>query len=278
MERFFRTEKVTNRITRIAGATEELMYLVEGEEKAALIDTGVGIGNLKVVVESVTDKPVIVILTHGHMDHACGASVFEKVYLSDLDQSILPEPADIKTRMEFCSVSPYEEVKTLTEKDYLPAPEKTQNLEDGMMFDLGGVTLEIHALAGHTPGSMTVLFKEDRILLTGDACNPGTFLFGAECLTVEEYRENLIAFREKMSGSYDRIILSHGAEMLDASLIDDVIDTCDCILAGTSDDMRMDFMGQEAYCAMAVDFENGYKRKDGKIGNIMYSKSKIFRK
>ena len=72
----FRTEKVTDRITRIFAHSGELMYLVEGEEKAALLDTGSGIGFFRPLVESLTDKPLIVLITHGHVDHAMGASEF----------------------------------------------------------------------------------------------------------------------------------------------------------------------------------------------------------
>jgi hydroxyacylglutathione hydrolase len=45
------------------------MYLLEGREKALLIDTGWGAGNLRALVEKLTSKPVIVTNTHGHLDH-----------------------------------------------------------------------------------------------------------------------------------------------------------------------------------------------------------------
>lgn len=84
----FKTEKVTERITRIYAFATELMYLVEGTEKAVLIDTGSGIGSLKACVEQLTDKPVIVLVTHGHVDHAMGAAEFENVYMSHEDDYI----------------------------------------------------------------------------------------------------------------------------------------------------------------------------------------------
>ena len=68
----FRTEKVSDRITRIFGTSGELWYLVEGSEKAALLDTGSGLGHMKPLIESLTDKPLLVLLTHGHVDHAMG--------------------------------------------------------------------------------------------------------------------------------------------------------------------------------------------------------------
>lgn len=46
-----------------------------------------------------------------------------------------------------------------------PDIKKMKDLKDGDVFNLGGMTVEVYALPGHTPGTMTVLFKEDRILL-----------------------------------------------------------------------------------------------------------------
>ena len=59
----FRTEKISDRVTRIYAVCTELMYLVEGDEKAALLDTGSGFGSLRSVVDQLTDEPVIVLLT-----------------------------------------------------------------------------------------------------------------------------------------------------------------------------------------------------------------------
>ena len=66
----------------------ELMYLVEGRDQAALIDTGSGLGFLKAYVEKLTDKPILVLLTHGHVDHAMGAGEFETVYMNRADDYI----------------------------------------------------------------------------------------------------------------------------------------------------------------------------------------------
>ena len=45
-------------------------YLLIGEERALLIDCGLGIGDIKGAVEKITDKPILVVATHGHVDHA----------------------------------------------------------------------------------------------------------------------------------------------------------------------------------------------------------------
>ena len=56
------------------------MFLIVGSEKALLIDTGTGVCNLPAVVKFLTDKPLMVALTHGHPDHAGGNGFFEEIY------------------------------------------------------------------------------------------------------------------------------------------------------------------------------------------------------
>jgi hydroxyacylglutathione hydrolase len=56
------------------------MYLVEGNEKAALIDTGMGSGDLAGYVKTLTKLPVIVLITHGHRDHTGQMNQFTTVY------------------------------------------------------------------------------------------------------------------------------------------------------------------------------------------------------
>ena len=60
-------------------------YLLIGEERALLIDCGLGIGDIKGAVEKITDKPILVVATHGHVDHAGGDGQFEKIYVHTLD-------------------------------------------------------------------------------------------------------------------------------------------------------------------------------------------------
>ena len=52
------------------------IFLLEGEEKAMLIDTGMGIGDLRGAVEMITDKPLVVVHSHGHIDHTGNSRQF----------------------------------------------------------------------------------------------------------------------------------------------------------------------------------------------------------
>jgi len=57
------------------------MYLLEGNDRALLIDTGWGAGNLREYVEKLTAKPIFVINTHGHLDHSGGNGEWEEVMM-----------------------------------------------------------------------------------------------------------------------------------------------------------------------------------------------------
>lgn len=270
----FRSEKLTPAVTRIYGLTGEQMYLVEGEEKAALIDTGSGAGSLKSYVETLTDKPVLVLLTHGHVDHALGAPEFEEVYMNHDDDYIYNQHCVLEVRKGYLSSSP--DFPLVEESDYIPVEscERFHDLKEGDVFDLGGMTIELFSCPGHTRGSMVMLLREERTLITGDSCNTFTFLFDdySECL--EAYEKNLKRLMEKTEGKFDRVYLSHGESPLPVELLAGVLQVCEDIKNKNTDDVPFDFMGKQVYIAKAMTPE--MRRADGGLGNIVYNPDRIW--
>lgn len=270
----FHSEKLTEHVTRIYGLAGEQMYLAEGTQKAALIDTGSGAGSLRQYVESLTDKPVIVLLTHGHVDHAMGAPEFDTVYMSRKDDYIYEQHCDLEVRKGFLSQSP--DFAEIVEEDYIPvsSPDLFHDVEEGDVFDLGGLSIEVYACPGHTLGSLCMLLREERTLLTGDACNTFTFLFDAYSTGISTYEKNLTELKEKTAGKFDRVYLSHGpGRDYPAELLDEVLEVCEDIKSGNVDDVPFEFRGREAFIAKATERDNG--RADGKLGNIVYDKARI---
>lgn len=274
----FVSEKISESVTRIHGIMDEQMYLVEGRERAVLIDTGTGVGSLKAYVESLTDKPVTVLITHGHLDHAMGAIEFDTVYMSRKDDYIYKPHGELAGRRLFLSESPV--FRDVEEKDYLPAAplEHYRDLEEGDVFDLGGMTIETFACPGHTLGSMVFLLREERTLLTGDACNMFTFLYGSYSTGLTTYEESLRELRIKVLGRFERICLSHGDSDAGKELLDEVIGVCEDIRMGRTDDIpyshHTDTDGTRGLIAKAID--GNMRRIDGKSGNIVYDPDRIF--
>ena len=72
-------------IFEIVGVGE---HLIIGEDKALLIDTGYGYGNLRKEIKKICNKPLIVVNSHAHVDHCFGNSQFEKVFISKEDMPV----------------------------------------------------------------------------------------------------------------------------------------------------------------------------------------------
>ena len=88
---FYKWKQLGAGVFHIQDLFSDYMYLVAGEEKAALIDTGMGFPGLRQLVERLTDKPVIVLNTHGHLDHIGGNDEFDCIYLRPDDLAVYAE-------------------------------------------------------------------------------------------------------------------------------------------------------------------------------------------
>ena len=150
----------------------ESLYLVEGSEKAVLIDAGTKIANLDKIVASITKKPVMLVATHAHPDHT-GSSInlFPELYLN---------PGDMKSQF----VAAY--------------TGKMKELKDGEVIDLGGRTLQVVFTPAHTPGSTTFLDASHGYGFSGDSFGSGNLLLSGTFSTLKATCEHTNAVMEKL--------------------------------------------------------------------------------
>ncbi len=274
MVKYYTAEKVTDAVTCIRSMTGELLYLIEGAAEALLVDSCLGVGRLRRFVEGLTEKPVTVVLTHGHLDHALGAPEFDRVFMNHADKELYEQMSPLEQRIGYIRGGLNGKLPDFDEADYVPpSPMDFQDLKDGDSFDLGGIHADIYGLPGHTKGSMVVLVREERILILGDACNKSTFLFDENTLPVRAYREELIRIAGRLEGQYDRVFISHHQMEVHKEILQNVIQVCDAVLAGETDDVPFEFMGQQAYIAFSAD--EHMNRADGVDGNLIYSKERL---
>lgn len=267
----FTNEKLTPVITRIRDGSDVCEYLIEGSERAALIDTGYGIGDLKGYIESLTDKPYEVFITHGHVDHASGAGQFPTVRMNLADVETHARHCTVEFRMEM--IKQHTALK-VDEADFVPqrtAP--FTPLNDGDTVDLGGVTLRWVHVPGHTRGTMAVLIEEERTIMLGDACGVGVLLALPESDTVEHYLASLRKV-QALEPLYDKVLRQHGTCSSTPHVVEDNIENCEAILNGTDDAVPAEMRGVPARWARAKDPATG-GRLDGREGNMMYDPVRI---
>lgn len=268
----FRHERVNEHITRIFDISKTIIYLVEGKEKALVIDTGSGIGDLKAYVETLTTLPLTVCLTHGHVDHASGAGWFDEVYLNEKDWALAKEHAVNEIKKGYTASVIGDKVNEIGLEHYSPDCKKFLPMEDGHIFDLGGVTVEMLDARGHTQGMMCPLIREDRIIVFGDACNTATFMFDNSSSTILEYTKTLDYLKSK-EPLWDRVLLSHGPGDIPTGVLDDNIELCQIILDGKADNAPFNFRGTTQLLAKRIG--KHFMREDGKFGNIIYNPDKV---
>ena len=156
-------------------AEETIGYLIVGEKRALLFDTGMGISDVKKVVAGLTRLPVVVLNSHTHDDHVGGNWEFSTIYGMDTDftrenakGSRVDAQAEI-TPDRICGTVP----KGFDSKAYTTRPWKiTAYMHDGDRFDLGARTLEVIATPGHTPDAISLIDRANGLLFTGDTYYP----------------------------------------------------------------------------------------------------------
>ena len=210
------------------------MTLLCGKARALLIDTGYGMADVAQYVTALTDKPVSVVLTHAHHDHALGARWFKDVRMFAQD---LPDFAVYTARAQRERVLAQANAKGLVPpEDFLtaeiPLPEP---LEEGDI-DLGGLTARIILCPGHTPGSAVVYVPQRALLLTGDDWNPCTWLFFPAALGAQAYRQNV---RGLLSLPFKHVLCSHQPHLDERAMFETFLAglTDECLLAARKVDM-----------------------------------------
>ena len=276
---FFTERKIYDNVTLITGLGGEQAYLVEGSEKALLIDALAGVGSLKAYVRELTDLPVTLVNTHGHVDHIGADFEYGTVYIDPADIPLLYKHSSVEMRYGYATSGRFTGTSSFTPRIddvTTPCPVITLALREGDIFDLGGVQLETISVPGHTKGTVVFLDRKRRILYSGDACNRNTLVFLDESTSIEQYKESLLHLKE-FQPAFDLLWGGHGGASEQNAIIDDAISLCDEIMSGTDDAVpAIGFGGQP--CLYAKEKNERFERFDGGVANIAYAKNRIWKK
>ena len=185
--------KIRDGIWQVQEAKGVYFTIIQGENKAIVMDTGYGIADNRGYVEKHVSVPYIVINSHGHPDHTQGNHQFEEVFIHPADLPAYENSNTMEGR-----TSTYERLMLsngLSEEgkeEFIKiAPMKMKTLEPDSVYDLGGLTVRVVELPGHTKGTVALLVEEERILIAGDAFNLDMWMFADNHDTLETLEKTL---------------------------------------------------------------------------------------
>jgi len=154
---------------------ETIAYLITGERRAVLFDTGMGISDIKKVTAELTKLPILVLNSHTHDDHVGGNWEFDTIY--SMNTHFTRQNARGSREDAQAEIAPGEICGTLPAgfdaKAYQTHPWKiTHYVHDGETIDLGGRSIEVIATPGHTPDAISLFDRANGLLFTGDTYYP----------------------------------------------------------------------------------------------------------
>jgi glyoxylase-like metal-dependent hydrolase (beta-lactamase superfamily II) len=209
-------------------------FLATGTERAVLIDTGLGIADIKAAAETLTDKPVLVVNTHSHSDHRGGNWRFADVAAHPRAARALNEPVDPGYLKGYLAVAreqlaAYEHAKAADDRFFhlftaatrprplpddadgwtVPGGPPPQPLGHRQRIGLGGRELTVLHTPGHSPDSICLLDELGGLLFAGDTLITGDFWAHTADTEIEVFAATLRTLADELAGQLTAIYPAH---------------------------------------------------------------------
>lgn len=190
------------------------IWHVAGLETDLLVDTGLGVASLADAAADLFGKPLTVVLTHCHMDHAGGAHEFDCCCTHAAEAEALADashhlPLDVSaysaddlawfagigydisggilTAIPHAGFDPATHVMQVAEAPHL--------IGEGDVIDLGNRAFEVLHLPGHSPGSIALWEASSGTLFSGDTIYDGALLDQIPGSDIPAYRQSMERLR-----------------------------------------------------------------------------------
>jgi glyoxylase-like metal-dependent hydrolase (beta-lactamase superfamily II) len=209
-------------------------FLTEGDELAVLVDTGLGIADIRSAAESLTAKPILAVNTHGHSDHRGGNGRFVDVAAHPLASGALTAAVPRENLIGYLAVAreqwaAFGRARADDERFFhlftattrpRPLPENADSwtvpagpapkpLADGQRIDLGGRSLTVLHTPGHSPDSLCLLDERAGLLFAGDTLITGDFWAHTPDTEIGVFAVTLRRLADDLAGSLQAIYPAH---------------------------------------------------------------------
>jgi glyoxylase-like metal-dependent hydrolase (beta-lactamase superfamily II) len=216
-------------------------YLIVGDERALLVDAGMGVGDLRAVVASLTDRSVTLLVSHAHFDHVGGAWRFAAdgpVLVHPLEADRLRAGTDNAKLRRFMTpehlLGPLPSGYDL-ETAAIPGVEPTGFVADGDRIDLGGRVLEVIHAPGHEVGLLALRDRANRLLFSTDVVYAGAIYAHMPGSDLDAYRATMTRLAA-LAPEIDRIYPAHNERPLAADVLPRIAAALDAAAAGRDAD------------------------------------------
>lgn len=258
-------DNATYRFTEKPMGEAVYMYLLVGSEKALLIDTGYGLTDVPSAIREITDLPVIVVNTHGHMDHIHGNHFYQEVYLAKEDEEVFSRHMD-----RACLIGLLKDIlreskmplwimklpglRGLVEKIVTACPSVHRPLPEEGYFELGNRRVKILHTPGHTVGSISLLDQKNCWLFSGDTtCCKGVLLHFPESTDVLTYKNSLQMLKELADeGKIRKLFPAHQKTPIEPKQLDLFLEACGLLLQSGEEKSGNRFL----YKGFAIQYKN----------------------
>lgn len=223
MAAYYEAKNIGHHIYHIYEPGNTYTSLIIGNTQAMLIDTGYGFSNLHSFVRTLTDLPLIVVNTHGHVDHAGGNFLFDRIYMHPEEVTIYRQyMSDVrpvvvrnfeKQDKENAAKNNIQNKSSVLPEDFDKAAYLNQDmcvtepLYDGQCFDLGGRVVQAILLPGHTAQHMIFFDEHSGILFGGDDVSNNVWLQFDFSVPLHEYAQHLEALNHRLKPT--GVVTSH---------------------------------------------------------------------
>lgn len=224
MDDWFTIERIdqnTFAISEYKHWEEPHCYLLLGSDKALLIDTGLGISNIKSIVDKMTDLPILVATTHVHWDHIGGHKYFKDIAVHQLEKNwLLKFPLPLGVVKENILKEPCEFPKTFHIEEYeIYQGTPTIILNDNDSIDIGNRKIKVIHTPGHSPGHMCFYDISNKYLFTGDLVYEGKLDVYYPSTNPKDFKNSIDKIRKL---DILKILPGHHKLNINKSLIDEL--------------------------------------------------------
>ena len=216
-------------------------FLIFGDEKALLLDTGMGIFDIRPLIKELCSREdtakakapgsyfdsLQVVNCHCHFDHAGGNWAFDEILAVDVPivrrqsrAGVAHEPLSNQTDEDMFL---YDYPEGFQPEEYCVKPYRFRPCEDGHIFRLGGRDVEFITTPGHTEDHAMLYDHKHGILFAGDMIYFGAIYvqFDNDILghsDIEQYIDSLKKIRTRCP-DLKSVYVSHNDFITDSSAI-----------------------------------------------------------